>query len=166
MTLEEHKIELLSNAKPLQQRPGKINPNYAQIVKEELDKLLDARFIILMKNPKWVSPLTINIKKNGKLQLCVNYRKLNIYINKYYYPLLFIDDILDEVIDNELYNFGDGYSGYNQIKIMKEDILKKTFTIPWGTFAYIVMHLGLCNDPGFFQRFMNKLLEPYIGLFV
>ncbi len=65
VTLEEHKIELLSNAKPLQQRPGKINHNYVQIVKEELDKLLDARFIILMKNPKWVSPLTINIKRMG-----------------------------------------------------------------------------------------------------
>jgi hypothetical protein len=49
---------------------------------------------------------------------------------------------------------------------MKEDILKKTFTIPWGTFAYIMMHFGLCNAPGIFQRFMNKVLEPYIGLFV
>jgi hypothetical protein len=50
-----------------------MNPNYAQIVKEELDKLLDARFIILVNNPKWVSPITITIKKNGKLQICVNY---------------------------------------------------------------------------------------------
>jgi hypothetical protein len=73
---------------------------------------------------------------------------------------------LDEVIDNELYNFGDGYSGYNQIKIMKEDILKKTFTIPWSTFVYIVMHFGLCNALGIFQSFMNKVLEPYIRLFV
>jgi hypothetical protein len=65
VTLEEHKIELLSNAKPLQQRLQKMNPNYAEIVKEELDKLLDARFIILVNNPKWVSPITITIKKMG-----------------------------------------------------------------------------------------------------
>ncbi len=42
MTLEEHKIELFSNTKLLRQRPWKMNPNYAQMIKEELDKLLDA----------------------------------------------------------------------------------------------------------------------------
>ncbi len=41
VTLEEHKIELLSNMKLLQQRPWKMNPNYAQMIKEKLDKLLD-----------------------------------------------------------------------------------------------------------------------------
>ncbi len=39
--LEEHKIELLLNAKPLGQRFQKMNPNYAQTIKEELNKLLE-----------------------------------------------------------------------------------------------------------------------------
>jgi len=42
VTLEEHKVDLLSNMKLLQQRPQRMNPNYAQVIKEELDKLLDA----------------------------------------------------------------------------------------------------------------------------
>jgi hypothetical protein len=50
---------------------------------------------------------------------------------------------LDEVANHELYNFEDGYNGYNQIKIAKEDILKTTFATPWGTFTYIVMPLEL-----------------------
>ncbi len=41
VTLEECKIELLLNTKLLQRRPWKMNPNYAQMVKEKLDKLLD-----------------------------------------------------------------------------------------------------------------------------
>jgi hypothetical protein len=49
---------------------------------------------------------------------------------------------LDEVVGHELYSFRDGYSGYNQIKITKEYILKTTFTTPWGTFAYTMMLLG------------------------
>jgi len=143
-----------------------MNPNYAQTIKEELDKLLDARFIILEENLEWVLPITITIKKNGKLWVCVDYYKFNDCTNKDYYPLPFINDILDEVIGNELYCFGDGYSAYKQIKIAKENILKMTFTIPWGTFAYIVMHFGLCNALRIFQRFMNKVLEPYIRLFL
>jgi hypothetical protein len=34
VTLEEHKIELLSNMKFLQQRPRKMNPNHAQMIKK------------------------------------------------------------------------------------------------------------------------------------
>jgi hypothetical protein len=49
---------------------------------------------------------------------------------------------------------------------VKEDILKMTFTTPWGMFAYRVMPFGLCNALATFQRFMNNFLEPYIGLYV
>ncbi len=105
-------------------------------IKEELDKLLNARFIILEENLEWVLPITITIKKNGKLWVCVDYYKFNDCTNKDYYPLPFINDILYEVIGNELHCFGDGYSAYKQIKIAKENILKMTFTTPWGTFAY------------------------------
>jgi hypothetical protein len=40
----EHKIELVVNAQP-KQRQYKMNLNYALKVKEDLDKLLDIRFI-------------------------------------------------------------------------------------------------------------------------
>jgi hypothetical protein len=37
------------------------------MVKEEFDKLLEARFIRLMKITKWVSFVVMALKKNGKL---------------------------------------------------------------------------------------------------
>jgi hypothetical protein len=69
--LEEHKIEFLLNAKPLRQRFEKMNPNYAQTIKEVLNKLLETQLIVLVENLKWVSPITI--KKKRKLCVCVNY---------------------------------------------------------------------------------------------
>lgn len=69
--LEEHKIELLLNAKPLWQRFQKMNPNYAQTIKEGLNKLLETQLIVLVENLKWVSPITM--KKKRKLCVCVNY---------------------------------------------------------------------------------------------
>ncbi len=71
MILEEHKIEFLLNAKPLRQRFEKMNPNYAQTIKEVLNKLLETQLIVLVENLKWVSPITI--KKKRKLCVCVNY---------------------------------------------------------------------------------------------
>ncbi len=105
-----------------------------------------------MENLEWVLPITVTTNIFWKLRVCVNYWKLNDCTKKDYYPLPFIDDILDEIINHELYNFGDGYNAYNQIKIAKEDILKTTFTIPWGTFAYMVMPFGWCNAPWNFSK--------------
>ncbi len=73
---------------------------------------------------------------------------------------------MKEVVHHELYSFKDGYSGYNQIKIMNENILKTIFTTPCGTFAYTMMSYELCSALGAFQRFMNKVLESYIRFFV
>ncbi len=45
VTMEQHKSELLPNAKPIRAKQGRWNPRYTTIVKEEFDKLLEARFI-------------------------------------------------------------------------------------------------------------------------
>jgi hypothetical protein len=79
--------------------------------------------------------------------------------------LPFCEEIL-EVAGHEMYTFGDGYRGYHQVKIAPEDQLKTTFTTPWGTFCYTVMPFGLCNDPRTFQRLMNKVFDPFLGLFL
>ena len=54
-----------------------MNPNYAKHVKEELDKLLKVGFIYPVEAVTWLSPIVIVPKKNGKLRICVDYRKLN-----------------------------------------------------------------------------------------
>jgi len=65
-----------------------------------------------------------------------------------------------------MYTFGDGYRGYQQVKITSEDQLKTTFTTPWGTFCYTIMSFGLCNVPRTFQRLMNKVFEPLLSFFL
>ncbi len=74
----EHKIELVANAQPIKQRQYKMNLNYALKVREDLDKVLDIRFIYPIETTQWLSPLVIVLKKNGKLWICVDYCKLNV----------------------------------------------------------------------------------------
>jgi len=47
------------------------------MVKEELDKLLEARFSRLVETTEWVSPVVLTLKKNDKLKVCINYKALN-----------------------------------------------------------------------------------------
>jgi len=77
VTMEQHKIELLPNVKPVRATQGKWNSRYSTMVKEELDKLLEAGFIRPVETTEWVSPMVLTLKKNGKLRVCVNYKALN-----------------------------------------------------------------------------------------
>jgi hypothetical protein len=166
VTVHQHKIELLLNAKLVMTKQGRWNPKYSTMVKEEFNKLLEARFIEVVEITEWVSPVVLTLKKNGKLRVCVNYKVLNKVIKKDKYPLPFCEEILEEIVRHKMYTFRNGYKGYHQVKIVLEDQLKTTFITPWGTFCYIVMSFGLCNVPKTFQRFMNKIFEPFLGLFL
>jgi hypothetical protein len=50
------------------------------------------------------------------------------------FPTPFIDEILDNVGGQDVYSFTDGFSGYHQIGIAKEDKHKTTFATEWGYF--------------------------------
>jgi hypothetical protein len=90
-----------------------MNPNLKEIVKEELQKLLNVRFIYPISDSEWVSPLVIVPKKNGKWRVCVDYRALNKVTQKDHFPLPFIDQVLDKLSRKKFFSFLDGFSGYN-----------------------------------------------------
>ena len=97
----QHHIHLLPDARPVQQRRYRKNPNYATKVKEEINKLLRVRFIRPVKRATWLSPIIVFPKKNGKIRVCVNYHKLNAATVTDGFPLPFTDSILDTVVGNE-----------------------------------------------------------------
>jgi hypothetical protein len=61
------------------------------------------------------------LKKNGKLKICVDFKKLNKTTKKNPYPLPFFDEVLNIVTRYEAYLFLDGYSKYHQIFIAPKD---------------------------------------------
>ena len=81
-----------------------------EIVKEELQKLLNVGFIYPISDRQWVSPLVIVPKNNGKFQVCVYYRELNKATLKYHFPLPFIDQVLDTLEGKKYVSFLDGFS--------------------------------------------------------
>jgi hypothetical protein len=73
--------------------------------------------------------------KNGKLKICVDFRKLNVVIKKDPYPLPFTDEVINVVVKHEVYTFLDGFFGYHQISITLQDQYKITFVNDWGGFC-------------------------------
>jgi len=147
-----HPIYIEENSRPIREPQRRMNRNLREIVKEELQKILNVNFIYLISDSRWVSPLVIVPKKNGKWRVCIDYKELNKATLKDHFLLPFIDQVLGILAGKKYFSFLDGFSGYNQIQVAPEDQDKTTFTCPWGTFSYGVLPFGLCNAPATFQR--------------
>ena len=108
-----HWIYISPNCKPIRQPQRRVNLALRDIVKSELQKLLNAGFIYPILDSQWVSPLVIVPKKGGKWHVCVDYRELNLATKKDHFPLPFVDLVLDNLAGKKYFSFLDEFSGYN-----------------------------------------------------
>nr|GEW07686.1 reverse transcriptase domain-containing protein [Tanacetum cinerariifolium] len=175
-----HKILMEEEYKPAVQHQRRVNPKIHDVIKKEVEKLLDAGLIYPISDSPWVSPVHCVPKKGGFTiveneenelilthlvigwRVCIDYRKLNEATRKDHFPLPFTDQMLERLAGNKYYCFLDGFSGYFQIPINPRDQEKTTFTYPYGTFAYRRMPFGLCNAPGTFQRCMLAIFHDMV----
>nr|GFC31608.1 reverse transcriptase domain-containing protein [Tanacetum cinerariifolium] len=175
-----HKILMEEDFEPAVQHQRRVNPKIHNVIKHEVIKLLDAGLIYPISDSPWVSPVHCVPKKGGFTvvknedneliltclvtgwRVCIDYRKLNEATRKDYFPLLFMDQMLERLAGNQYYCFLDGFSGYFQILTDPKDHEKTTFTYPYETFAYRRMPFRLCNAPGTFQRCMMEIFHDMI----
>jgi len=94
-----------------------MNTNLREILKEELQKLLNAGVIYPISDSEWAFPLVIVPNKNGKWRVCVDYIALNKATQQDHFPLPLIHHVLDSLSGKKFFSFLSGFSGYNQIKI-------------------------------------------------
>ena len=85
----------------------------------------------------------------------MDFRNLNRVSLKDNYPLPKMDQILQRVVGSERISTMDGFSGYNQIKVLPKDQEKTNFTTLWGTFMYAKMPFGLVNAGATLQHDMD-----------
>jgi len=117
--LAQHKIELDTIGPFAHQARYKLNPNYATTTKQNINKLLTTGFIQFVEKATWLSPIIVILKRNGKLRMCVDFKKLNAATNKDPYPLPFTNEMFNTVTWYETHSFSNEYSRYNQISNSK-----------------------------------------------
>ena len=157
-----YNLGLKDYAKTIKKKLRKMNPNIALMVKEELQKLLQAKFVEPIDYSYWISNMVPVKKPNGKICICTDFRDLNKACPKDDFPLPNIDTLVDATTGHEMLSLMDGFFGYNQIKVAPQDQHKTTFITPWGTFCYKVMPYGLKNDGETYQRAMTYIFHDYM----
>ena len=140
-----HKLNIDSSRKTVKQKKRNFALERREAIKEEVEKLLKAGFIEEIQFPEWLANPVMVKKANGKWRMCVDFTDLNDACPKDCYPLPRIDTLIDATAGHEMLSFIDGFSGYNQIKMHKEDIPKVLFITDFGVYSYLVMAFGLKN---------------------
>jgi hypothetical protein len=162
--LAEHELKIFPNAKPVKQSMRRYNPEKAQSMGEEINRLLEVKFIREIKEATWLSPPVMVEKKDTKIyMMCIDFMALNKHYPKDYFPLPRIDQIIDSTAGCERLSFLDAYSGYNQIRLKVKDEDKTAFITPHGVYCYVTLPFGLKNVRATYQRCMQACLKEQIG---
>nr|GFA80192.1 DNA-directed DNA polymerase [Tanacetum cinerariifolium] len=140
-----HKILMEEDYKLVVQHQRRVNPKIHDVIKKEVEKLLDARLIYPISDSQWVSLVHCVPKKGGFTvvkneenelittrlvtgwRVCIDYRKLNEATRKDHFPLPFMDQMLERLAGNKYYCFLDGFSGC--MLAIFHDMVEKTMEV-------------------------------------
>ncbi|XP_071925957.1 uncharacterized protein [Coffea arabica] len=150
----EFEMNVIPEANPISKAPYRMTPAELKELKEQLQELLNKKFIRPSVSP-WGAPVLFVKKKDGSLRLCIDYRELNRITIKNKYPLPRIDDSFNQLKGAKVFSKIDLRSGYHQLKIKVEDIQKSAFRTRYGHYEFLVMPFGLTNAPKLKEKLVS-----------
>jgi len=102
---------------------------------------------------------------DGGLQLCVDYRALNLATIKNRYPLPLISEQLDRLPEAQIFSKLDLRNAYHLIRIKKGDEYETALQSRYCQFEYRVLPFGLTNAPATFQSYIDDCLRAFFDDF-
>ncbi|KAL2248495.1 UNVERIFIED_CONTAM: Retrovirus-related Pol polyprotein from transposon [Sesamum indicum] len=158
-----HRLNVDPTMGPVQQKKRNFSVEKNQVIREEVDRLLNAGYIMEVQYTNWLSNVVVVPKPGGKWRVCIDFTDLNKACPKDPYPLPRIDALVDSTAGYELFSMMDAYQGYHQIFMAEEDQDKTSFVTERGIYCYKVMPFGLKNAGATYQRLVNRMFEDQIG---
>ncbi|GKT31389.1 hypothetical protein ADUPG1_005861, partial [Aduncisulcus paluster] len=160
--VEPFKIVVTDPTKVISEKKRKVRSDWKDEIRDQLNTLFK-KGIIRYSNTDFHSATVIAPKKNGKLRLCVDYRKLNKITVGMGQILPLIHDLFRVMEGMKYFTVLDLTSGYHQIPMAEDSIKYTSFVTEFGQYEYTRLPFGLKNAPPFFQDTMNRVLSGLIG---
>ena len=151
---------------PVCSKVRRLSPEKLDVLKSELQKLLDLGVIEPTESP-YASPVHLVPKKNpGEFRITCDFRLLNeqTITDKYSIPLL--TDFIGMLAGSTVFTTLDLYKSYHQIRIAPEDVHKTAMITPLGNYAFKRLAMGLKSAGNTFCRFMHEVLRGVPNCFV
>lgn len=161
----DHEIETLTNNSAPHCPLYQLSPAELVATRDYVDTLLHSGKIRPSKSP-YAYPLFF-VKEPGRaLRGAVDYRGLNRITKGDNASLSRCDEIFDCLGKARFFSKLDLKTGFHQIRLHPSDIEKTAFNSTYGQFEYLVMPMGLYNDPATVQSLINRIFNDCIDRFL
>ncbi len=137
-TWEKFKIELIPNARPVNQRMRPIPPNLKENLRAQLDSWLQNEVIEPSSSP-WSSPLVPVTKKNGQTRWVLDYRRVNDLTVTDSFPTPNISEILNSLGKSKYFSTLDAASAYHTIEVEESSRPITAFATTFGLYQFLCM---------------------------
>ncbi|GKV41663.1 hypothetical protein SLEP1_g49163 [Rubroshorea leprosula] len=141
-SVSQHKLSTNLLKKPMAQKRRLFGGERLKVIKEKVEKLLQAGFVKRVDYCEWVTNPMLACPKD-------------------YYPMPNIDKLVEAASGNERLSLLDAYSGYHQVTMAPEDKEKTSFYAGDEIYCYMMMSFGLKNAT---EDHLNDLKETFNNL--
>lgn len=121
------------------------------------------KFVVIQSSSSPFSSLVLLVKKkDDTFRFCVDFRHLNAITSKIKYPVLAIEELLDELTHASWFSCLDLTAGYHQIRLQPGEEFKTPFQTHTGQYEFQVMAFGLSGAPATFLKATNTTLDTLL----
>jgi hypothetical protein len=155
--LPKYAMKLKQDAIPHIAAMGRLSPDKEEILQKEIEDLL-ARGLIEFSDGTWRARVVLVKKKDGKWRRCIDYRVLNEMTIADSYPMVRIDETLDQLGKAKYFSKLDMVEGYYQIPLEDSSKPYTGFATRSGFYQWRYLPMGFKNAGAVFQRQMDAVL--------
>ena len=165
---EPVRIRLKPDAQPYNlATPRRISAPLLNPLKKELERMMENGIISPITEPTaWCSPIVVVMKPNGKLRICVDYKKLNHSVMRELFIMPTVDEISAQLAGSTVFSALDCSSSFWQLPIHTDDRALTCFITAYGRFVMNRLPFGLNSSTEILQRRLTEMLEGIPGVII
>jgi hypothetical protein len=158
LKLPPYVLPVKPGAIPSAQAPYSIPHKLHAPTLKELERLVRLGVLEPDKDSPWAAPAFVIPKKDGSVRFLSDFRRLNKWLERRYFPLTKIQDILRELPRPRFVTTLDLVMGYYSRELAVQSRPFTAIVLPWGKYRYCRLPMGISTAPDEFHAVMTQLL--------
>jgi len=153
----DFEVEWVNGVEPdLRAKAYPLSPKQQEALDEWLDEHLEKGYIRPSKSPI-SSPVFFVPKKDGRLRLVADYRKVNQHTKRNRYNLPLTAEVVERMQKAKYFTELDLRGGYHNLRMKEGEEYKAALLTNRGLFEPLILLEGLMNGPAAFQSMMDEI---------